>query len=203
MTSVSVAGLLLAAGGGSRMGRAKALVEWRGSTLVEHGIGLLRQAELAPVLVVVGAAADEVGPLVQTAGGEVVANDAWQRGMSASLQAGLAAVAQTDRDAVVVSLVDQPLVEPAAVQRLVGRWRADPHVVAVVAAYDGRPRTPVLLDRRVWAEVAARSTGDEGARAWLRPRLEVGDPSVVTVDCDDVASPLDLDRPEDLSRLDA
>ena len=183
------------------MGRPKALVTWRGATLVEHGVALLRDAGATPVLVVVGAQAQRVGTLVEAAGATVVANGAWAQGMSTSLRAGLAAAADGGGAAAVVTLVDQPLVAPAAVRRLVDVWRAGAHVRAAVAAYEGRPRTPVLLDRRVWDEVAGDADGDEGARAWLRPRLQVGDPAVVAVECADVASALDLDTPEDLQAL--
>ena len=68
----------------------------------------------------------------------------------------------------------------------------------MVAAYDGRPRNPVLLARAVWADVAAAVEGDEGARAWLRQRAP-GDPNgVVLVECGDLGDPADLDTPEDL-----
>ena len=64
----------------------------------------------------------------------------------------------------------------------------------MVAAFDGRPRNPVLLDRAVAAEVAAAATGDSGARGWLRAH-----PGLVSlVECGDVGSDLDIDTPHDL-----
>jgi CTP:molybdopterin cytidylyltransferase MocA len=186
----AVAGLLLAAGAGRRMGRPKALVELAGEPLVQRGLRLLRDGGCAPVVVVVGAAADEVRPLC--AGAQVVEAPDWRTGMAASLRAGLAAL---EADACVVALVDQPGVTPAAVERLRAAHRAG--APAAVATYAGRPRNPVLLDRSTWAGVAAAASGDEGARTWLRAHPG----QVVQVDCTDVGTPDDLDTPQDLAAL--
>jgi nicotine blue oxidoreductase len=188
MTAVS--GLLLAAGAGRRMGGPKALVELDGEPLVRRGIRLLAAGGCAPVVVVVGAAAGRVRPLCD--GARVVEAPDWASGMAASLRAGLAAVTG---DACVVALVDQPRVAPAAVERLRAAHRDGAR--AAVATYDGRPRNPVLLDRSVWAEVAAASAGDEGARPWLRAHRDL----VVPVDCTDAGSPDDVDTPHDLAAL--
>ncbi|MCW2680531.1 MAG: hypothetical protein JWM62_1932 [Frankiales bacterium] len=184
------AGLLLAAGAGSRMGGPKALLELDGEALVQRGIRLLHDGGCAPVVVVVGAAADQVRLLC--AGAQVVEAPDWATGMAASLRAGLAAL---DADACVVALVDQPLVTAAAVERLRAAHGAGAR--AAVASYGGRARNPVLLDRSVWADVAAAATGDEGARTWLRTHPDLA----VEVDCTDTGSPDDLDTPQDLEEL--
>ena len=187
---MTVAGLLLAAGAGRRMGGPKALVEVAGEPLVQRGIRLLRDGGCDPVVVVVGASADEVRLLC--AGADVVHAADWESGMAASLRAGLAAL---DTDACVVALVDQPFVTAEVVQRLRAAHGAG--AAAAVASYAGHPRNPVLLDRSVWAAVAATATGDEGARSWLRAHPEL----VVEVDCTDAGAPDDLDTPQDLAAL--
>jgi len=194
MRALTAAGLLLAAGGGRRMGGPKALVELGGEPLVRRGIRLLADGGCAPVLVVVGAAAAQVRQLCE--GADVVDAPDWASGMGASLRAGLAAL-PADADAVVVALVDQPLVTPAAVQRL--RTAHAQGATAAVATYDGRPRNPVLLDRSTWAAVTADAGGDSGARGWLRAHPDV----VVHVDCTDLGSPHDVDTPADLHALTA
>jgi nicotine blue oxidoreductase len=193
----ALAGLVLAAGGGSRLGQPKALLRVSGELLVERACRVLAEGGCGPLVVVLGAAAAEVLETARLpAGAVVVHNPDWPTGMASSLRAGLAALS-ADVGAVVVGLVDQPLVRPEAVRRLAAAWRAG--AVAAVATYDGEPRNPVLLSRPVLAEVAATATGDRGARAWLRRHPDLARP----VPCDDAGDPVDIDTPGDLAAVTA
>ncbi|HSK97365.1 MAG TPA: NTP transferase domain-containing protein [Euzebyales bacterium] len=187
------AGLLLAAGGGTRLGRPKALVSFRGEPLVCRGVRLLRHGGCDPVVVVVGAAGDEVTTLLTDAAVDVVDNPQWRAGMGSSLRAGLAALGAAP--AAVVALVDQPLVAPEAVRRLIAAWRAGARIAA--ASYGGQARNPVLFDARVFAAAAAGAHGDQGARGLLREQPDW----VERVACDAVASPRDIDTLDDLRAL--
>ncbi|TDD90670.1 nucleotidyltransferase family protein [Actinomadura darangshiensis] len=180
------AGLLLAAGEGSRLGRPKATLELDGERLVDRGVRMLRDAGCAPVLVVAGAAQIEV------IGAVVVPNPDWRDGMGSSLRAGLAAL-PPGCPAVVVALVDQPLVTSGAVGRLIAAF--DEGAGIAVATYGGAPRNPVLLGAGHFAGVAEAAVGDQGARGYLRAHPE----SVTRVPCDDVAAPDDIDTPDDLA----
>ena len=183
-----VAGVLLAAGSGSRLGQPKALVELGGSRLADRGVELLRAGGADPVVVVTGAA-----PLTLP-GVITVRNPDWASGMGSSLATGLRAV-PGGCVAAVVALVDQPLIGPAAVRRLIAAHAAGATVA--VAAYQGRPRNPVLLAREHWPEVTALAAGDVGARPFLRAHPDL----VTLVECADTGQPDDLDTPEDLARL--
>lgn len=189
------AGLVLAAGAGRRLGRPKALVEFRGEPLVRRAVRLLRRGGCAPVCVVVGAHGDQAAAAVQDLDVGVVRNDDWRSGMGGSLRVGLAAVRAGPAPAVVVALVDQPLIGPAAVARLITAWRRGARIA--VATYAGRCRNPVLFDASAWAEVDRWAQGDAGARGLLRARPEW----VQAVPCDTVASPHDVDTEEDLRAL--
>jgi len=178
-----VAGLLLAAGEGSRLGRPKALLEYRGELLVERGVRLLREGGCDPVIVVQGAAPVHVPGVV------VVDNPQWRTGMGSSLRAGLAAL-PAEAAAVVVALVDQPFVQAGAVRALI-----DSGAAVAVATYGGRRRNPVLVAREHVAEVAALAEGDVGARPFLRAHPEL----VTEVECP--GDPRDIDTPEDLRAL--
>ena len=188
--------MLLAAGQGSRFGRPKALVELDGQTLAERGIGMLRAGGADPVLIVTGAAQVELGPANQV---RTVYNDEWRTGMGSSLRAALRVLADPDVGAevgaAVVALADQPLVGAEAVSRLIAAYQAGAGVA--VAAYDGRPRNPVLLAREHWPEVIAMATGDQGARAFLRARPDL----VSVVECGDTGRPDDIDTPADLEHI--
>jgi CTP:molybdopterin cytidylyltransferase MocA len=183
-----VAGVLLAAGEGSRLGTPKALLEFGGERLADRGVQLLRDGGAAPVLVVTGAAR------VTVPGAVAVHNPDWPTGMGSSLAAGLRAL-PGDCTAAVIALVDQPLIGVGAVQRLIAAYLAGAEVA--VATYHGKPRNPVLLARPHWAGVLAVAVGDAGARPYLRAHPDL----VTQVECADTGRPDDVDTPEDLARL--
>lgn len=184
-----VAGLLLAAGAGSRFGGPKARVQLEGRTLLERGVALLRAGGCEPIVVVLGADLDVVA-----AGARTVHAADWADGLGASLRAGLAALSDTDVRACIVTLVDQPLVGAQAVRRLVA-LPGDPP--AAIATYAGATGHPVLLSRSIWADVADLATGDVGARRWLDTHRD----QVTAVACDDTGSPQDIDTAEDLAAV--
>lgn len=195
MTAPPVAGLLLAAGGGRRLGRPKALVAVDGELLVERGVRLLTAGGCAPVVVVLGAASDEVLTRADLQSVRAVVNEDWASGMGSSLRTGLAALEETGCDAVVVALVDQPLIGAEAVRRLVRAWQGGAQLA--VAGYGGAPRNPVLMDRAWWSAAREAAVGDQGARGLLRARPEL----VTLVECSDTGRSDDVDTPHDLAVL--
>jgi len=188
-----IAGILLAAGDGSRLGQPKATVELAGSTLAERGVALLADGGADPVIVVTGAVPVELPGVVS------VHNPDWIAGMGSSLATGLRALAGSTADggaaAAVIALADQPLVGTEAVRRLIAAHAGGATVA--VAAYDGKPRNPVLIDRIHWPAVIEAATGDAGARPFLRAHPDL----VTLVECGDTGSPDDIDTPEDLARV--
>lgn len=185
---VTAAGLLLAAGAGRRYGMAKALVPYGERLLVEHAVATLAGGGCAPVVVVLGAAADEVIARADLGGAVTVVNPDWATGMGSSLRVGLATLAAGSADAAVVLLVDTPGVTPAAVARLAAFAGGG---ALAAATYRGARSHPVLLGRRHWHGVAESAVGDVGARAYLRRH------TVREVPCDDIACGDDLDEPGD------
>ncbi|WP_344019835.1 nucleotidyltransferase family protein [Streptomyces luteireticuli] len=194
-----VAGLLLAAGGGRRLGgRPKALLEHGedgGRTLMERALAALAGAGCAPLHLVLGAGAQEVRARLGPTPCTVVHNSRWADGMGSSLRAGLESLVDTPATAVVVLLVDQPRVGAPAVARVLAAHRAGASLVA--AAYGGARGHPVLLARRHWAGAARAATGDRGARAYLAAHAD----ELTLVECADVGAPDDIDTPADLTLL--
>ena len=185
---MTLQGLLLAAGSGTRMGTPKALVVGPdGAPWLAHGIASLLDGGCDGVTVVLGAAAAEAVTLVPPGPVTTVVAADWADGMSASLRAGLAALAAGDAEAAVVTLVDLPDVCSAVVRRVVDLG-TDTGVLTR-ATYDGRPGHPVLLGRDHWAGVAEAATGDAGARDYLAQH------KVSEVECGDLATGRDVDTP--------
>jgi CTP:molybdopterin cytidylyltransferase MocA len=189
-----IAGILLAAGAGRRMGQPKALVpdpSHDGRTLVERGLQVLHDARCTPVMVVVGAAAAEVRARAGAADRVVEAHD-WAAGQSASLVAALDAAASTDAYAACVLLVDLPDVGPEALRRVIRAAGRRTNALAR-AAYGGVPGHPVVIGRDHWAAVIAGAQGDHGARDYLASHRHG------VVECGDLASGRDVDTPADLA----
>ena len=179
--------MLLAAGSGRRFGRPKALVDSGDGPWVIRALRTLDG--LAPRIVVVGAAADQVTALLPD---DVTAvhNPDHAGGMGSSLAAGLRAVGAA-ADAAIIMLVDLPDVPAAAVQRVAAAVD-DPTAARAVlarAAYRGAPGHPVLIGADHVPGVLASAGGDRGARDYLARH------AVTLVECGDLAGGADVDEP--------
>ncbi|AQA14675.1 nucleotidyltransferase family protein [Streptomyces malaysiensis] len=194
--SAQVAGIVLAAGGGRRLGgRPKALLTHRGRPLVEHAAHALLAGGCAPVHIVLGAGAETVRERARLPGCVLVDNPDWAEGMGSSLRAGLGSLAGTDAGAALVALVDQPGIGAEAVARVVAAYRSPSTLAA--AAYDGERGHPVLFGADRWGDITTSAVGDRGARAYLRAHQS----AITLVDCSDIARTDDIDTPEDLTLL--
>lgn len=199
MSSPRVTGLLLAAGAGRRYGRPKGLVVDEGGPWVHRAALALLDGGCADVLVVTGAASEEVESLVAKLGDERVSTTrcgTWERGMGESLRAGLTSLVTRGRTMplqALVHLVDLPDVGPDVVARVLA---AAPTGAAghgrdalARAAYDQVPGHPVLLGQDHWQAVLNVARGDAGARGYLRTARPL------LVECGDLATGRDVDVP--------
>lgn len=186
-----IAGIVLAAGAGTRFGGIKQLAPFRGRPLIEHVLAAMAATPLDARYVVLGANAAEIIAGADLHGAESVLCEEWAAGQSASLRAGVEAAG--DAEAAVIALGDQPLLAPAAFRRVLD---ARGSAAAVRATYGGVPGHPVLLERVLLDRVGGLA-GDTGARALL------ADAEVADVPCDGLGSPADVDTPETLRELEA
>lgn len=191
MTTGRVAGLVLAAGAGTRMGGPKALLrDLYGVPWVVRTAAVVAEAGCEPVVVVVGAEAEKVRALLVGRPVELVEAAEWTEGMSASLRAGLLRLSgEHSVTSVVIVPVDLPGLVPDAVLRVAED--PDPSSLAR-ATFRGAPGHPVLIGRDHWAGVIATASGDHGARDYLArfPALDV--------ECADLFDGADVDLPEAL-----
>ncbi len=188
-----VAGIVLAAGLSTRLGRPKQLVEVCGKPALQHVLDTVRQTRLAPVILVVNPDVARALSALDTRGCTIVVNHRPEEGQSSSLRAGLEAV-PADCDAVVFLLGDQPFVGAEIVDGLIERFAVTGAPI-VRPRYDDGPGNPVLIGRALFAELA-ELRGDTGAR----PLLAKHQASIVEFDARQHRTPIDLDTPDDIER---
>lgn len=196
--ATAAAAVLLAAGSGSRLGLGpKALLPFRGRTLVEVLADELLAGGCRDVVVVLGADAPTVRNATNLTGYTVVENPEWKSGMGSSFRLGLAAVPAEDH--VLVALVDQPGLTAETVARLLAAHKAGRVTAAAYRGADGTLKRghPLLLDLSLKEAAAASAKGDAGARLFLQAHPELID----LVDCSDQSGGQDLDTPDQLHLL--
>lgn len=190
-----VAGLVLAAGQGTRMGQPKALVRDSAGVLwTSIAVRALRDGGCSDVTVVLGAAGTQASELLRSEEDHdqpatLVTADDWRAGVSASLRAGLRALrSRGDVDAAIVTLVDTPQLPPSAVARVLGGTGLGPETLRR-AVYGGRAGHPVLIGRAHWDPLDATLAGDRGAGEYLRVH------GAELLECADLWDGEDQDRP--------
>lgn len=189
--------ILLAGGASARLGRPKQLVPVGGQPLVVRALSAGLAADVWPIIVVLGAHADLVRPLLAPYPVLVAENPAWSEGMASSVRSGVATLESFSRaiDAVVVAVCDQPAFGPQHVTALISASNA--HRTSVGAArYNGRLGVPALFTRRHFPELAALQ-GDAGARSLLVRAAEAND--LAAIDAPELG--FDIDLPADYERL--
>jgi molybdenum cofactor cytidylyltransferase len=193
--SLDVGIVLLAAGGSTRMGRPKQLLAFAGRSLVRRAAEAGIESGCGPVVVVLGACADEVREELLGLAVEVVVNEDWERGIGTSIRRGIGALighAKPPRAAVIM-LCDQPMVTAAVLGRLLREYeKRDSAVVA--AGYEDTLGPPVIVGSEFFPALLALPD-DRGAKAiWLEhPEM------VHRVACPEAG--MDVDTPEDYARL--
>ncbi|MGI8677141.1 MAG: nucleotidyltransferase family protein [Jatrophihabitans sp.] len=177
-----IAGAVLAAGSGARMGRAKAELAVDGERLVDRAVRVLRSGGCEPVVAIVRADA-------RVPGAVVVVNPAPERGMRSSLE--LAVGEAGDVDALAVLLVDVPGIDARAIAAVIAAWQ--PGRIAV-GSYPGGRGHPTVMAPALWRDALARAGRDEGARALLNSRSDLVDEVDVAGDVADLDTPADVAR---------
>lgn len=163
--------VVLAAGASSRLGSAKQLVEFRGAPLVRRATRAAIEAGASPVIVVLGAHAQEIAAaLAGLAGVSAVTSDHWEDGLASSLATGVREAMRLDIrcDGVLITTSDQPLVDGMALRSLMDAFGDGARLVA--AEYGGTIGVPAVIGREHFQSLLAL-TGDAGAGRWLRARI--------------------------------
>lgn len=192
--TLRIGGIVLAAGGSSRLGQPKQLLRFKGKTLLRHAAEVMSASMCDPVVVVLGAEAERSAAEIEGLTVTTCLNKDWRLGMSSSISAGLAKLIEIEPglDAVLIFLCDQPLITAEMLNRFVGRFTCT-RAGVFAAAYNGVTGVPALFSRELFAELK-KLVGDKGARDLIRSR-----PDVETVELPEAA--FDIDTPGDVAKL--
>jgi molybdenum cofactor cytidylyltransferase len=184
-----VAGMILAAGTSTRLGRPKQLLPLGGQPLIWQTVNRALEAGLDELSVVIGNEADAMREALAGLPVRIVENAAYISGQASSLCAGVAAL-DDEIGAAVMLLGDQPELDPAAIDNVIATWR-ETGAPVVLTAYRNRQAHPILLDRALFPELL-EIEGDQGARDVIRRYQD----RVAT-------APFDADAPADIDTEDA
>ena len=188
--------IILAAGASRRYGAPKQLARYRGEILLARSIRLAKAAGAQSVGVVLGYRADLISRVLQDSSTLLsdtirLRNPRWRDGMGRSLACGIRALDRRAR-AVLVCLADQPLLKAEDLTKLVFVWRENPRCV-VASSYEGKLGVPSIFPRSNFGALKSLS-GDRGAQGLLASSSNVLGVSIPH-------AAVDIDRPEDLSKL--
>jgi len=177
-------------------GAFKPLLKWGAATVIEACIDHLRASRLDEIIVVLGHREFEIRQRLAGAGVEFAINREYQRGMMSSIKTGLALVSPQS-DAVLIALVDQPMIGPEIIDRLIAAYEKSDQKIAL-PTYQGQHGHPIIIRTDYIDEIMnVDDASDEGLRTVIDHHRD----ECFEVPIDSPAVLEDIDRPEDYQRL--
>ncbi|MFO7911636.1 MAG: nucleotidyltransferase family protein [Desulfotignum sp.] len=194
-----VAGIILAAGCGSRMGTTKQLLPFENTTILGRVIAIAKASMLDHIVLVLGFAAGRIRQSLNLihadmTGIQVIENPDWNQGQSFSVAAGLKALPE-DTGGALFLLGDQPLVMVRTINRLVTAFQATDNWI-LVPRFQGQRGNPVLVAKPLFSRLASPA-GDAGARVLFQEFA----PRIQSIAVADAGILRDVDTPEDYRKL--
>lgn len=190
-----IGGVILAAGGSTRLGRPKQFLLFHGKSLLRHAAETMAASVCDPVIIVLGAQVEAAKREIADLPVRVALNRQWQTGISSSIKLGLKEMLSLEPqiDAITITLCDQPLIDSDVIDRLAERFLITRKPI-VAAKYLGVIGVPSVFSREMFDQLADLQ-GDKGARDLIR------DPhaSVETIEIEEAA--VDIDTADDIDRL--
>jgi len=182
--------IVLAAGESKRMGMPKPLLRFGDTTFLEQVVSVLQGSEVGGITVVLGARAQMIQAATDLSGTDIVINKDFQNGQLSSLVAALRTVSP-QTEAILLCLVDNPLISREIVNRIVGVFSETGKPI-VVPVFEGRRGHPTLFARAMFGELL-NAPAEKGARHVVQSNED----QVLEVDVSDPAILARIDTPED------
>jgi len=194
---MSIAAIIVAAGGSRRLGQPKQLLSYQGETLLNRAIRVVSEAGASPVLAVLGAQFAAISKSIQSRSVIVVHNDRWRQGMGRSIESGMRALALSapDVEGVLLMGCDQPRLTAEHLRSMMSAFASHGSSAVAASSYAGVYAVPAVFPRETFSELRALH-GDKGARSII----EHAPCPVVGVEFEH--GEVDIDSPEDLAKLD-
>jgi molybdenum cofactor cytidylyltransferase len=189
-----IAAVILAAGESRRMGRPKMLLPWGNGTVLGQVISTYQEAGLDDILVVIGGESERIGDIVKQHRARTVFNEQFSSGeMLSSLQCGLRSLStdQTEVEAALIGLGDQPQVQARCVRQICEIFRTKPARL-IVPSFEMRRGHPWLVERSLWSELLALMPPQSP-----RDFLNLHAAEILYVEMDTASILADLDTPQD------
>ena len=168
MSQPSIAAIILAAGASRRMGQPKQLLPYRGQTLLGHVIQCTLASSCHPVIVISGAHAEAIAPVIEHLSIEVIHNANWHQGMSSSIRCGVSYIRDNlpSTDGILFLTCDQPFVSTNLIETLIKRYN-DSNKPIVASQYEGTMGIPVLFSPLFYSNLM-QLEGDYGAKTLIQ-----------------------------------
>ncbi|MDQ6815688.1 MAG: nucleotidyltransferase family protein [Bacteroidota bacterium] len=187
--------IILAAGGSTRLGRAKQTLPFQNKSLLQHSIDTAVGADIGAVIVVIGANEEEIGAELKNQDIRLLINNHWIDGMATSIKEGITAVIGSEKaiDNIILMVCDQPYVHEQLLQTMVHTRKTSGKTI-VACSYKDTVGVPALFDRVHFAELLALK-GDEGGKKLLKKRQ--GSVAIIPF----AAGAVDIDTEQDYEAL--
>jgi len=153
--------VILAAGQSSRLGQPKQLLKYQNKTLLQHAIDTAKQSSVRSIIVVLGSNAEVILNETDKSDIQVVKNDDWESGIASTIRSGIQ-VLQTNTDAAILMVCDQPFVTPDLLNSLIEKQKETSKSI-IASQYGETIGTPVLFRKQFFSELMVLK-GDAGAK---------------------------------------
>ena len=179
--------ILLAAGSSSRMGQPKQLLPWVELTLIEHQVQILLTTG-EPVIVVLGAHADLILPIIDKYPVTIVVNHKWESGMGGSVACGIKELEQkeADADGALIALVDQPLIPMRHFEAMLKAFEKGDQQIIASTSTEGWLGVPALFDKCYFSELR-NLQGEKGAKILIQQYSN----RIKTLECNEITKDID------------
>ena len=164
--------VILAAGESSRLGEPKQKVLFKGKTLLQRTVDTALHSACRPVIIVLGAYANEIQAEIESENVIIYHNPHWEEGMASSIRSGVEVLVKTESEAsdVIIMVCDQPFADATLLDDMINK-KAITGKEIIACSYENTLGVPVLFDKKFFTELLSLQ-GEEGAKNLIMKHKE-------------------------------